>query len=660
MLSAFIVSGARAQPLTAEDFRQIGPQGFGDRANSYAWSMAYFHGKLYIGTNHNFLCVARSAAGVAGEGQIPELPVECDLQVSKMDLRGRIYTYDPATGEIELIYISPTVNVTLSDGSKVPVARDAGYRTMVVFPEADGTEALYVGTFATRDIPNARARMLRSGDGKTFTDVSGPVSSGPAYGSFRSFTVYKDRLFVLAIGGATTESALLESANPSSGAFQVVSESGFGDPVNLAGFELAVFKGYLYVGTGTVSEGFQLLKTQANGPPPYVFQKVLVNGAYRGSKNQNVVSLFPYRDYLYVGTGVNFAALNLFGDGAIGPPELLRVRADDSWEIVAGAARDTPEGFKAPISGRGPGLGNALTGYFWRMTEFQGVLYVGTFDLSVVAPYAENLEFDNLGERIDADLPPEFYALLARLDPNEVADVAGAIGAGFDLWASPDGTHFELVSHNGLGDDYSYGVRNFVSLPFGLFVGTANPFYGFRLYLGQEPGTDTDGDSYQDWEDNCPLTWNLSQADRDGDGIGDACDPDTDGDCIPNASDSRPFIAQPDPTDTDADGESDRCENDDDNDGVLDTQDNCPLVANPDQVDTDADGVGDACDSAAVDSTDGQDVTPDNPPDGNTVDQPLPSVPQPCGAGMGAVLLASLLGMVGMRSGHRRFRYGDA
>jgi len=93
---------------------------------------------------------------------------------------------------------------------------------------------------------------------------------------------------------------------------------------------------------------------------------------------------------------------------------------------------------------------------------------------------------------------------------------------------------------------------------------------------GFQDDEDDDNDGVLDVDDNCPLQANADQADNDGDGLGDVCDPDDDNDGIPDSQDLCPLIPDPAQSDFDGDGIGDLCDPDIDNDGVPNDTDQCP------------------------------------------------------------------------------------
>jgi hypothetical protein len=135
---------------------------------------------------------------------------------------------------------------------------------------------------------------------------------------------------------------------------------------------------------------------------------------------------------------------------ANGGAELFRVNADNTWDVVVGAARTTPD--KPTLSGIGPGFNWPLNQHLWRMEVYNDRLYVGTYDVSTELRNAPG---------ISAALAPYL---------------------GFDLWQTSDGIHFNPADITGFGDRFDYGVRALLATPAGLFLGSANPFYGLRVY----------------------------------------------------------------------------------------------------------------------------------------------------------------------------------
>src|SRR5437762_275703 len=92
-----------SRPLHASNFRQVSSQGFGDPYNAYAHTMAWFQGKLYVGTTRANLCLRRANY----PPPLEPWPVKCPADVYDLDLRAQIWSYAPKNETWKRSFISP-------------------------------------------------------------------------------------------------------------------------------------------------------------------------------------------------------------------------------------------------------------------------------------------------------------------------------------------------------------------------------------------------------------------------------------------------------------------------------------------------------------------------------------------------------------------------
>ncbi|WP_415883512.1 hypothetical protein [Neptuniibacter sp. QD34_54] len=439
------------------DFDLIAKGGFGDGLNAYAHSMAWFNGHLYVATTRgNFpLMKARLPIG------LDPWPVECPPNPFDLDLHAEIWRYSPLEDSWERVHKAPTI---IGSHGK-PIPRELGYRGMLAYEANDGRPPeLYVSTWSPAKGPGPL--ILRTTDGRTFESSCEPGLIGLPVTTIRTMAQFKGRLYTTPAGSrggnpnVSAHSIVYESKDPAEGKWEPVSDFGFGDPGNKTVFEMAAFGDHLYVGTFNL-EGFQVWRTDAEGEAPYKWEKVIEKGAYRGAFNQCVLSMYEFKGALYVGGAIQGGGIDRQNKIGPAPPELIRIYPDGDWDLVVGEARDTPDGYKKPISGYLPGFDNFFNGYFWRMCEHDGWLYVSTFEWSSILGYAQRGSWPEAFSNIINDLGFDFVT------ENH---------SGFDLYRSYDGENWVPVTTNGMGNPYNMGLRTMISSPYGLFLGTANPF----------------------------------------------------------------------------------------------------------------------------------------------------------------------------------------
>ncbi len=466
----------------------IAQNGFGDRNNSYAWSMDWFKGKLYVGTGRDELCIENEIVQFYYPHSNyytsnPSPNVRCTPNAFNLPLQAQIWQYTPpatttttttkgktssttvsTAGKWQMVYRSPLISNPADKGHTV--ARDLAYRGMVTMSNSHGQTAL----FADADTPDEYIPalqkshppvLMRSFDGVHWqtmhmpaVEVHFPTGNFRPMG-YRSLLVWHNHLFVTALPDFTGDGGLFEVINPFSShpGLRQVSDR------NLDIFEIQKFDGGLYIGTGSKTTGYGVYRTftyRSHGL--FDFHPVVTDGAGRGYEVTSVVSMYVYRNRLYVGSS------GWYNQGTIPASEMIRIAPDGQWTLVVGNPRNLPDGQTInPVSGLYDGFFSPFAAHFWRMAQQGGGLYVGTNDWAYLVQ--ETKQYAWLQETV----------------------LAGVLG--FNIWATCDGNDWFAVTRDAFtGDEYNFGGRNLVTDgPNGqdLYIGSANQAQGTSIFDDQ-------------------------------------------------------------------------------------------------------------------------------------------------------------------------------
>jgi len=519
---------------------RVATNGFGDQANSEAWSMVWFTNasgvsQLYVGTGREVYCVTSADASILTglPGLYPPAIGDCTPDYHHLPLQAEIWQYTPQTNTWVRVFQSPnSLTTTDTTGKTVATAREMGIRSLTVVTEPGGVTALYAGTVTSGAIFEtnhtvggwAPPRILRSTDGVTWTPL--PQDPGTFLGNistalesdqqfqnfgFRSGGQLNGILYMQVgdFSGVGRVIASLPGANPNGGDnnYQFVSPPTESLPVWI----LQSFDGFMYAATGNPYNAagaptkYGVWKT--TGYPtqttaPYTWTPIIAeNAGY--STQQPVVPNYALSMQVFSDATGCPATSGIVTGGAGGclyvgtdePSELVRIHPDttgqvpvnnadasqdtvDSWDLVVGNPRTIPAGDPGAGTLVSPisGIGQYFDNGFTGHFWRMGVGGMGLY----MSTYDWSAEHSNQNG-FAANWAQEF---------------------GTDLFRTPDGIHWTAVSRIGLGDGMNTGGRTFGQTPFGLYWGTARPAVGgTQVYMIDSSVLDLNKDGVIDMKD---------------------------------------------------------------------------------------------------------------------------------------------------------------
>ena len=393
--------------------------GQGDRGQNYAWSAVAYGDCVYVSTNYNSLGLTLGFMDSVLGNKFDPAEMNATLDVM---FNGHFYTGEPDGGNTGgvLTKINTKTNEVTVLMSKSTTGHNVQLRNACEFND----KLYFCGS--VNGLPKIIEVDPNNGDKCTI--VYEGINQSDYYQAYlqgictgiRGLCAYKDYLIVsmVTLGGAQ----ILISSNPSAGqeAFTVIADQqelfdypAYHFPDSIYGgsiWEMVEYNDDLYVSicTGTpdnkpdeyTMQSFSLVKGEMGENATDWTWTPVIGDKEDGAKYTFGIDpertragagvIYVYDGYLYIGEyndeeiplehilfKADFEFMNRNLEQSV---SLYRMDKNEDIELIMGDATEMfPEGGK---SGLGSGFGRNENQYIWRMEEFNGKLYVGTFDTS--------------------------------------------------------------------------------------------------------------------------------------------------------------------------------------------------------------------------------------------------------------------------------------
>lgn len=497
--------------------------GKGDRGQNYTWGSIGYGDYMYIGTCYgSWLNTLSSMKNVLGHNYDEDIMMNalevmyhgdfCTGQEDGVDSNGILLKINVKTGEVKILMSTDTTGTNCLFRNAVEFKGKLYFCGSVnsvpciyqVNPETDECKQVYVGM--------------------TIDEYITAYKSGLSVG-IRGMCVFDNKLIISCVN--SNSSFICESEIPENQeSFKVIAtdkelfnypayhycDSIYGGSI----FDMTQFGKSLYVSicTGTpqnakdhnTMQSFAIVRGDVNKNGEWSWKSIVGDTEKDNAKytfgidpqrtRSGAANLIVFNNYLYIGEyndeeiavermlfNNDFEFMNANFEQSV---NFYRMDSNEDIELVVGNSdKMFPNG---SLSGLKSGFGRNENQYIWKMQVYDGKLYIGTYDASSflfpLNEYAnEPNTSDEWKETIDyymnaiADVPGTKPKGL-----NECADYLKNADFGFDLYVTEDGINFDTITTNGFGDKYNHGCRAFGVTNEGLFIGTANPFYGAQVW----------------------------------------------------------------------------------------------------------------------------------------------------------------------------------